>query len=77
LPKQKPLSQIPSFKKIFPNRERQRERQREVEQKQANSRSIPHQKTSTKGEKNSTLKLFLNYFFPLSKVPKKNCLATT
>jgi len=50
LPKQKPLSQIPSFKKIFPKRERERERER-IRTKTGKLSTIPHQKTSTKGKK--------------------------
>jgi hypothetical protein len=46
LPKQKPLSQIPSFKKIFPKREREG-----IRTKTGKLSTIPHQKTSTKGKK--------------------------
>jgi hypothetical protein len=45
-----------------------------VEQKQANSRSIPHQKTSTKGEKKQHSETLLKLFFSSQQSSKKELL---
>jgi hypothetical protein len=54
------------FQKNLPKkkeRERERDREREFEQKQANSPIDPAPEDLDKRKENSTLKLFLNYFF--------------